>query len=287
MDMQAKRKAEGDRTNMVLGRGLGLFSIGLGIAELAAPNQLARWMGVDDCGSTVPILRAFGAREALTGIGLLAKPQAAMGPWARVIGDALDMAYLTWAFNEKSVGKRRTVIALGIVAGALAIDTYAAMRRRRMFFGNPIRRTITIDRTPQEVYALWRDFERAPEFMTWVEAVQDLGDGRSHWKVRSPAGVAFEFDSEVIEDIPGQKIAWRSLPGAAVHNRGQVMFAPAIGGRGTDVFLDMQVTPVLAKTVASEKAKQDLQNLKTLLESTDGAEIEIVADEPELFPPVV
>ena len=275
MDLEPKRIAEGDRTNVVLGRGLGAFSIGLGLAELAAPRALARWIGIDDCGAPVPILRAFGAREALAGIGLLAKPQAAVGPWARVLGDAIDLAFLTWAFDQKSVRRRRTAFVIAAVVGVAALDLFAAIRRRRMWFGEPVRRTITIDRAPREAYSFWRDLERAPEYMQWVESVTDLGGGRSHWKVCTPAGVSLEYDAEIIEDIPGQRISWRTLPGSKIAQRGQVMFAPAIGGRGTDVFLDLQVNAPLAKTISSEMAKQDLANFKEVVEAQADADASV------------
>jgi hypothetical protein len=70
MEMQSKQFADGDRTNTKLGSGLGVFSIGLGLAELAAPSAIAKLIGVKSTGFVSPALRAFGAREILNGLRL-------------------------------------------------------------------------------------------------------------------------------------------------------------------------------------------------------------------------
>lgn len=267
MQMQSKRFADGDRTNAVLGRGLGVFSIGLGLAELTAPSRVARMIGVDDCGGVSPTLRVFGVREILAGVGLLAKPQSAIGPWARVAGDLLDLAFLGWALRSRSLHRGRTIGAIATVLGATALDAYAGVRRQRAMLGKPVREAITIARSPHEVYACWRNLEQLPRFMSWVESIRDLGDGRSHWTVRTPAGVSIEYDAEIVEDVPGHRLAWRSLPGAKVANAGQVTFIEAPGGRGTEVIVDMQVAAPLGKTIASAEAKGDLRRLKQVLET--------------------
>lgn len=266
MRIHQREFAEGDRTNSVLGRGLGFFSIGLGLAELATPRAVAKLIGVAEGGSTVPLLRAFGAREVATGLGLLAKPQAATGPWSRVIGDAIDVAFLVWALSGKSVSRMRTVGALAAVAGVMAVDAYAGIRRNRAMLGEPIRRAITINVSPQEVYAVWRNVERLPEIMTWVESVTPIDDRCSHWRVRTPAG-PIEFDAEMIEDVPGQRIAWQSMPGAPIASRGQVTFMTAPGQRGCEVIVEMQVAAPLAKVIAGGEAQGDLRRLKQVLET--------------------
>ncbi len=267
MQMQSKQFADGDRTNVALGRGLGLFSIGLGLAELATPARVANLIGVDDCAPVSKTLRMFGVREILTGLGLLAKPQGSIGPWARVFGDVIDMAFLGWALSSRSFHRGRTLGAIAAVAGVAALDAYAGIRRSRALLGEPMRQALTINRSPEEIYNIWKNLERLPEFMTWLEEVRDLGSGRSHWKVRTPVGGTIEFDAEIVEDVPGHRIAWRSLPGAKVPNAGQVTFIAAPGNRGTEVIVEMQVAAPLAKTIASSEAKGDLRRLKQVLET--------------------
>lgn len=106
-----------------LGLGLGVFSIALGLVELAAPGRLARWLGVD--GETAKTtIGIFGARELLAGAMLLRGPAVSTNAWNRVIGDAMDLGALGLAFTRSS---RRGAVAgaLGFVAGAMLIDVLA------------------------------------------------------------------------------------------------------------------------------------------------------------------
>src|SRR5690606_24100834 len=146
----------------------------------------------------------------------------------------LDIALLGVALGTNSIDKKRTIGAMALVAGVTALDAYAGIRHGRRQLGEPIRRAITIHRPAQEVYAVFRDFSRLPQFMSWVESVRDLGDNMTHWKVRTPVGMV-EYDAELIEDIPGRRVAWRSVQGAKIPNRGRVSFIDAPGGRGTEV----------------------------------------------------
>lgn len=107
-----------------LGLGLGLFSIGLGLLEVAAPGRIARWLGVE--GRTARrVIAWFGARELLAGGMLLRGPAVSTNAWNRVIGDGMDLAALGVAFTRSD---RRLAVAgaLGFVAGATLVDTLAA-----------------------------------------------------------------------------------------------------------------------------------------------------------------
>jgi uncharacterized membrane protein len=66
---------------------------------------------------------------------------------------------------------------------------------------------IRIDAPPQQVYELWRDPADFPEFMEDVKEVEQRGD-HWHWKVDGPAGIPVEWDSVIVEDVPGEKLAW-------------------------------------------------------------------------------
>jgi uncharacterized membrane protein len=98
---------------------------------------------------------------------------------------------------------------------------------------------VTVKAPPEEVYAFWHDFERLPSFMGHLESVRTTGDRRSHWKAKAPAGKTVEWDAATTEDVPNERISWRSLEGADVDNSGSVRFTPAPGGRGTEVRLRM------------------------------------------------
>lgn len=106
-----------------LGVGLGIFSIGLGLAELAAPRRLSRWLGVDGKAATT-VIGLFGARELLAGAMLLRGPAVSTNAWNRVIGDAIDLGALGIAFSRSS-RKGAVAGALGFVAGATLLDVLA------------------------------------------------------------------------------------------------------------------------------------------------------------------
>ncbi|HEX2973870.1 MAG TPA: hypothetical protein VHP11_16170 [Tepidisphaeraceae bacterium] len=80
-------------------RGLGWASIGIGLSELAAPRRLEKLLGVAN-GQTSGILRTLGIREVMHGVDILAHRNPTPGLWARVAGDALDVAVLALAAKK-------------------------------------------------------------------------------------------------------------------------------------------------------------------------------------------
>jgi uncharacterized membrane protein len=139
------------------------------------------------------------------------------------------------------------------------------------------RTAVTIKRPVEEVYGYWRQLTNLPRFMLHLEAVEPTGDGRSHWTARAPAGRTVEWDAEVVEDAPNERIAWRSLEGSQVTNSGSVRFTPAPGGGGTEVRVELAYGPpggalgkVVAKLFGEEPQQQitdDLRRLKQVLET--------------------
>lgn len=107
-----------------VGLGLGFFSIGLVLLEVAAPGRIARWLGVE--GKTAEMVtRLFGGRELLAGAMLLRGPAVSTNVWNRVIGDAMDLAALGIAFG-RSDRKPAVAGALAFVGGATLLDAITA-----------------------------------------------------------------------------------------------------------------------------------------------------------------
>ncbi|RKS75332.1 polyketide cyclase/dehydrase/lipid transport protein [Motilibacter peucedani] len=144
----------------------------------------------------------------------------------------------------------------------------------------------TVTRTPEEVYAFWQQLEQLPSFMAHLDDVRRTGPGRSHWKANAPFGRVVEWDAETIDDVPGQRIAWRSLEGADVPNSGEVRFVPAPGARGTEVHVRLSyevpggaLGRAAAKYFGEEPSQQlddDLRRFKQVMETgevvrSDGA----------------
>ncbi|WP_315763707.1 hypothetical protein [Sphingomonas sp. Y38-1Y] len=102
--------------------GLGVFSIVLGAGELFAPKKIARTL---DAEGGEPVILGFGAREVLTGVGLIAAPAVSAGAWARVAGDVADLTALGVA-ARRSPDNRAIWGAIAFVLGAAALDLFAA-----------------------------------------------------------------------------------------------------------------------------------------------------------------
>lgn len=140
-----------------------------------------------------------------------------------------------------------------------------------------IQKTLTIARSASELYEFWRDFERLPQFMQHVEAIMPLDKTHSHWVVLAPAGRTVEWDSEIVEDQPGERIVWRSLPGGDISHGGEVVFRPAPGERGTEVSVTLHYKPpggklgtIVAKLFGEEPSQQldeDLYRFKQIMET--------------------
>jgi uncharacterized membrane protein len=105
--------------------GLGWFSIGLGLAELAAPQAVADLIGVEDHEA---LLRCVGARELATGFGILTRPRPAGWLWGRVAGDAMDLTLLGAALLSPGPGRGRTLGATAAVLGVSALDLLCSLQ---------------------------------------------------------------------------------------------------------------------------------------------------------------
>lgn len=140
-----------------------------------------------------------------------------------------------------------------------------------------IEESVTVARSPRELYAIWRDFERLPDILSHVKMVRADTPRRSHWVVEGPAGSDIAWESSVIEDIPGQKIRWRSGPDAEVENEGTVEFVGAPDGDSAEVLVHMSYRApagALGDAVATlfgkdpgKQVREDLRNFKERVEA--------------------
>lgn len=105
--------------------------------------------------------------------------------------------------------------------------------------GVKIEEAMFIQRPAAELYRYWRDFENLPTFMHHLASVEELAGNRSHWVAKTPLGMGLAWDAEVINDRPGEVIAWRSLPGSEVDCAGSVHFEEA-GDQRTRVSVVMK-----------------------------------------------
>ena len=133
-----------------------------------------------------------------------------------------------------------------------------------------IMETIDVDAPVNTVYNQWTQFETFPEFLSFVESIQQIDDSRLHWKVRI-GGAEREFDAEITEQHPDERVAWRSVGGEAKH-AGVVTFHKlnATSSRIT-VQLDWDPqgfveTAGAALGVDDRSVKKDLERFKEFIE---------------------
>jgi hypothetical protein len=112
-----------DGSTHALSQGLGWFSIGLGVAELVAPGNLARFLGMD---GREELIRAYGVREVVTGVGILSQRDPTPWMWGRVGGDALDLGTLAIGLGRDNPQRTNVGLAIAAVAGVTALDVYCA-----------------------------------------------------------------------------------------------------------------------------------------------------------------
>jgi uncharacterized membrane protein len=276
-------------------RGLGWFSLALGLAEIGAPRRIARLIGLSDDDETRNTMFALGLREITSGIGILSRPRAAGWIWSRVAGDVMDLALLGKALGSEETDRTRAGAATAAVLGVTVVDFLTGQQlgkglgnggergaeampreRRRKASGVEVTEAITINRPRNEVYGFWRNFENLPRFMEHLESVEVIDDRRSHWKAKAPVGTTVEWEAEIAEDRPNELIAWRSLSDSQVPNSGTVQFKDAPGNRGTEIIVELRYQPpggkvgaLVAKLFGEEPSRQvksDLRRLKQVIE---------------------
>jgi len=132
-----------------------------------------------------------------------------------------------------------------------------------------IEKTFDINCPVRTVYNQWTQFEDFPRFMDGVKEVRQLDDTHLHWRA-TIAGKDKEWDAEIVEQVPDQRIAWRSTSGAP--NAGTVRFEPLNKDR-TRVQLTMEYQPQSAIEkvgdavgLVSKKVEDAVEKFKDLVE---------------------
>jgi hypothetical protein len=118
------------KSNEPLATFLGLFSIGLGLWELAAPRSVSQVTGAR---FHPRLIQAYGLREIMAGLGIMSDRQPRNWLWARVAGDAVDLATLGAAYAEarSSADRQKVLASIAAVAGVTALDVLCAQEHTR------------------------------------------------------------------------------------------------------------------------------------------------------------
>lgn len=137
-------------------------------------------------------------------------------------------------------------------------------------------KSVTINKSADELYSFWRNFENLPKFMNHLESVKVVDNMRSDWTAKAPLGTEAHWTAEITEDAPNEKIAWRSVEDSQIPNSGKVEFLPTVN-RGTIVKVTIRYQPpagklgALASYFLSEEPdtqiSEDLRRFKSLMEA--------------------
>lgn len=130
--------------------------------------------------------------------------------------------------------------------------------------------SIEVDRPVRTVYNQWTQFESFPKFMGGVEQIRQIDDKHLHWTTKV-AGVERQFDTEITEQTPDQRIAWKSNSGTT--HAGVVTFHRLDEGK-TKIMLQLDMEPegVVEKVgdaagIVQRQVKSDLDRFKEFIES--------------------
>jgi uncharacterized membrane protein len=153
-----------------------------------------------------------------------------------------------------------------------------------------VRATALIHADAEQLYAMWRDVEAAPQWQEQVERVTATGPTTSHWVMRLKAKdndkdkdekKTIEWDSEILNDEPGRRIAWRSIAGDS-DNAGEVVFDASPRSRATmvTVLQEFRMGKLTSawETIVGRNPKQavieNLRHFKALVETGEIPRIE-------------
>lgn len=190
---------------------------------------------------------------------------------------------------------RRSKTTTAVAAVGLFALTEAGMWQRQQGNGGARARarhhkahaSFAINCSPETAYKFWRDLENLPRFMQYLESVKATDSTRSEWTAIGPLNTKIRWSSQIAEDRPNERIAWRSVEGSEIQTHGSVEFRPGPNGRGTIVRAKISYVPpagTLGKTFASILGKdpaftvrEDLRRFKALIET---GEVPTTAGQP-------
>jgi uncharacterized membrane protein len=198
-----------------------------------------------------------------------------LAPATRTLFGVLGGGLFAYGLTRKAPA----ACVLGTVGLALAWPAVSGTGARRWFGlrgrrGVQVNKTITVAGPVERVFPFFARYDAWPQFMRNLREVRDLGNGRSHWVARGPAGVPVSWDAVITDFETNRQIAWRSEPNSTIHNRGFLRFEPA--GGDTRVTIHLEYVPpggqlghlaaMLFGADPKSEMDDDLARLKGLIE---------------------
>jgi uncharacterized membrane protein len=201
----------------------------------------------------------------------------------RLIGGAAGGALVLMGLRKRGVLGLGIAAVGGYLAYRAATGNDPVMKAAGLGSGpassKPIfvEHSVVIERPPQQVYDFWRKLDNLPQIMSHLEEVTQLDAKRSRWVAKAPLGTHVEWEAEIVNDKPGERIGWHSLPGATVDNAGSVQFEGMPGGNSTRVHVALSYRPpagplgaAVAKLFGEEPSQQIAEDLQKFKQSFEG-----------------
>lgn len=202
----------------------------------------------------------------------------------RLIGGAAGGALVLMGLRKRGVLGLGIAAVGGYLAYRAATGNDPVMKAAGLGSGpassKPIfvEHSVVIERPPQQVYDFWRKLDNLPQIMSHLEEVTQLDAKRSRWVAKAPLGTHVEWEAEIVNDKPGERIGWHSLPGATVDNAGSVQFEGMPGGNSTRVHVALSYRPpagplgaAVAKLFGEEPSQQIAEDLQKFKQSFEGS----------------
>ncbi|OWW19756.1 SRPBCC family protein [Noviherbaspirillum denitrificans] len=193
--------------------------------------------------------------------------------------------------NRSALGLAAAAVGIGLLARGLA-KMQGRSSANAASQTVELNKTIYIEAAPEAVFDAWSDYKNFPQFMSNVQEVRDVGDGRTHWVVSGPAGMRIEWDAAVTESDRPHTLAWRTTQEAEVAHTGRVRFEPA--GTGTRASVHMTYKPpagTLGDAVATlfrgnpkHQLDEDLMRMKAHIEGGAPEKGSETIPEPVIYP---
>ncbi len=153
--------------------------------------------------------------------------------------------------------------------------------------GFRVQRSLTIQRSPEELYEFWYDIEKAPLYMQNIDTVTKTGERTSHWAAQTASGHTVEWNAELLEDLPGRGIAWHVHGNPTTANAGKIHFEATPDGHGSIVTLTLDYySPQgpfwsnLSKRFSMIDDHETLETLRCFKEVMEAGEVATVKGQP-------
>ena len=178
--------------------------------------------------------------------------------------------------------RRRTAggVVLAVIGGGLAVRGLTGRcplyRMRALTKGVTVRRAVTVEASPREIYELWRDLRNLPRFLSHVTSIELEDGGVSRWTIEE-GPLHLSWRAQLVEDTPGHRLRWHTLDGD-LHHDGALELRPGPAGRGTIVEVKIHVRPRggrlvfgafagLLRQLAGLRLDEELARMRALVET--------------------